>query len=212
MDERRQQRAERAGERVRGALHRAVRGPAAAAPTGARPAAARAASRGERPVEQLAVRVEQHGDGMPRPLDAGVVGGAEAGVGAELDHLRAGRARERGPVVATTRCRRRPAAARVGGARARRAARGSGPAESCRTTTIENITRRPPPPAPHASAARSPPSSAARSRRGPPSSSRARSARVGRDAQQRVGQTRGVARAARRARRRRAPRAGPAGR
>ena len=41
--------------------------------------------RGERRRRQLAVGVQQHGDVVPRPLDPGVVRGAEAGVRAELE-------------------------------------------------------------------------------------------------------------------------------
>ncbi len=135
--------------------------------THSRPSAARAASARERAVEQLAVRVEQHGHGMPRPLDAGVVGRAEARVAAELDDLRAAGAWRAPARRRTSRCRRRSAAAARAARRASASSAGSGPAESWRTTTIEKLTP-PPPPARRASAARSRPSSAARSAPGPP--------------------------------------------
>ena len=165
-----------ASRRCRGAGARSAgrtRPGRAAAATHSRPSAARAASRGQRVVEQLAVRVEQHGDVMARTLDARVVGGAEAGVGAELDDLRARRPRERRAVVGRGGVDddqlRRP------GRRASdRSRAGSGPAESCSTTTSENVT--PPPPRSTARVRRavSRPARAARWPRGPrPAAARA---------------------------------------
>jgi hypothetical protein len=50
-------------------------------------------------VGQLRVRVEQDGDVVLHPGDAGVVGGAEPGVAGELDQLGAGGPRAGRPVV-----------------------------------------------------------------------------------------------------------------
>ena len=75
---------------------------------------------------------------MPRPLDARVVGRAEARVVAELDDLGA-RPPARAPGRRrTSRCRRRSAAAAAGSRPSEASSAGSGPAESCRTTTMEN--------------------------------------------------------------------------
>ena len=92
-----QQRADRPRQRVRRALERAVR---VEQPRHPQPAAGRArGEQGERAVEQLAVRVEEDGDGMLRPLDAHVVGRPEPRVVPELDDLGPGRPRERRALV-----------------------------------------------------------------------------------------------------------------
>ena len=100
VGDRGQQRAERARERVRGALDRPVGLEQPRDPEAVGADRGGAGEPVERPVEQLAVGVEQDGDRLARTLDARVVGRAEARVGTELDHLGARGAGERGALVA----------------------------------------------------------------------------------------------------------------
>jgi hypothetical protein len=100
VDERGQQRADRAGQRVGGALDAAV---GVQQPRGVECARVRPCDpreRGERAVDQLAVRVEQDRDVVPRTAQAGVAGCAEAGVVRQLDDVGPGGAGERCAVVA----------------------------------------------------------------------------------------------------------------
>jgi hypothetical protein len=54
----------------------------------------------QRAVEQLAVGIQQHRDAVPRPLEPGVAGRAEAGVAGQRDHLGAALRGQVRPAVA----------------------------------------------------------------------------------------------------------------
>ena len=121
----------------------------------ASPPAARAASSRQPGVEQLAVGVEQDGDGVARRGHARVARRPEARVAVEHDDLGAGGRGQRGPVVARARVddhelRRRAAAC----SRSEGSSRCSSGAESWSTVTIVKLTPRP---ARAAGAARRPP-------------------------------------------------------
>ena len=133
MDERGQQRADRAGQRVGGALDGAVwlEQPGGVQGTGMDSRLRRELM--QRVVDQLGVGVEQDGDVVAGARDAGVVGGAEAGVVRELDELGAVPARAIGAVVARARVDddqlRRPAR---GAAASAAAPRAPGPSRAAR--------------------------------------------------------------------------------
>ena len=119
-----QQRADRPRQRVRRALERAVR---VEQPRDPQLAAGRArGEQGERAVEQLAVRVEEDGDGMlRRARRPRCWRRPNPGLSPSTTTSAPGRPRERRAVVGRRRCRPRSAAAGRGAARARRAAPGA---------------------------------------------------------------------------------------
>ena len=99
MDGGRAHRSHRARERVGGALHAPVGVEQARRVQRTRIGARRVREAGEAVVEQLAVRIQEHGYRVVRRRHAGVAGRAEAQVAREADHLRAPLAGDRRAVV-----------------------------------------------------------------------------------------------------------------